>query len=78
MQEYITDAHDALLSQYEEARKRHRQVLERFFWYATMQHGQQIWQPSRKPNAEELAELARLEAEEHAAYEAWLASFARR
>ena len=67
--------HDQLLERYEDARKRHRQLFERFMPAASYGHGQRFEIPAQRPSADDLAELARRFEDERAAHRAWLESF---
>ncbi len=72
------DVHESLLLAYDEARKRHRQVLERFFPVASYGHGQRFERPGERPSADDLETLTRLADEERAAHRLWVESFGRR
>jgi hypothetical protein len=69
------DVHEQLILAYDEARKRHRQVLERFFPTANYSHGQRYELPAQRPSTADLEDIARLAAEEQAAHQRWMESF---
>ncbi|RLT27330.1 MAG: hypothetical protein DWI48_03785 [Chloroflexi bacterium] len=69
------DAHVQLIYAYDEARKQHRQLLERFFPSSNFSHGARYEVPAQRPTAADLEEIVRLAAAEHAAHRTWVESF---
>jgi hypothetical protein len=69
------DTHVQLLLEYDEARKRHRQLLERFFPSSSFSHGARHEIPAQRPSAADLEEVVRLAAAEQAAHRKWVESF---